>query len=790
MKFKSLLFLIIILSGYLSGQNNTLKGKVTDSKNGNVIQGAVVFISYNYKSSTNNEGTYSIPDIPDGNYEVKISRVGYKLHTDTLIINSVSVTKNFVLEPTLIELNEVIVSTNRIESYLRNSPYSEMLVDKKQIESKPFESLSDVLGEEPGISLLRDGIWGTEVSIRGLNRENIVTLIDGNRIATSTDIAARLSMINLNDIDRVEVIKGASSSIYGSGATGGIINIITKSPLMYDKYSLNGNLSGGFNSVNNLSTVAGSIYNGDSFWSAKLSGSYRKAGNTQTPAGELNNSRFTDYSISGTLNVLPLDNHLIKMDYQLFKANDVGIPGASVFPLNADVRYPDEKREMISGGYEIQNISKVLYKLSAKYSYQFIERNVENIPHTVQNIPPTGTTPARRVSVLKITPAADHKNNNLQVQSNFLLTENNNLVAGIDYWDRAYNGHREKYQKIEVLDSQNNVVNTIDKIIGEKPLPDSKYKSYGLFAQDDAELIKQKLSLSLGARYDWIDINGGKTLNPVYETTNGVTNYSPSNQTIIWNEIKTKDASYSGNIGLKYSLTQDIDLTLGAGLSFRSPSLEERFQYIDQGSYVRVGDPDLKSEKGSSADFGIRYYTPELRIISSVFFNYFNDLVTEIPGTFEGRNALIKTNIGKARLYGFDLSVDYNFFNNYIFYFTASYAEGDDITAEGNLPEIPPLNGNAGIKLGIMENLQAYFSSNLFAAQNKTAAGEMTTPGYAVFNLQLSTYNIQFSTLNLQILAGVENIFDKDYRNHLSTTRGFITTEPGRNFFIKLITNW
>ena len=148
-------------------------------------------------------------------------------------------------------------------------------------------SLPDILQNEPGVSLLRDGIWGTEVSIRGLNRENVITMIDGSRIATSTDVAARLSLMNMNDVERVEVIKGASSSIYGSGATGGIVNIITKSPQLYDRFSLNGDVITEYNTVNNLSVLGGSLYSGSSFWSTKLSGSYRKANNIQTPDGEL-----------------------------------------------------------------------------------------------------------------------------------------------------------------------------------------------------------------------------------------------------------------------------------------------------------------------------------------------------------------------------------------------------------------------------------------------------------------------------------------------------------------------
>jgi len=91
-------------------------------------------------------------------------------------------------------------------------------------------------------------------------------------------------MVDLNDIEKIEIIKGASSSVYGSGATGGIINIITKSPEFSDQLSLKGNVSSGYNSVNNMSTWSGTVYGGGSFWSTKFTGSYRKADDVQTPA--------------------------------------------------------------------------------------------------------------------------------------------------------------------------------------------------------------------------------------------------------------------------------------------------------------------------------------------------------------------------------------------------------------------------------------------------------------------------------------------------------------------------
>jgi hemoglobin/transferrin/lactoferrin receptor protein len=785
MKRKYFLLLFIFTTHLVLGQSFTLKGKITNAENSSPIQGATVFISFNHFAYSNSAGNFEISDLDSGTYEIKVSSLGFKSISSGIIIDS-DLQKDFNLEPSVIELDEVLVRTNRTEDYLRNSPFAESLVGKEEIQKRPSVSLPDILQNEPGVSLLRDGIWGTEISIRGLNRENVITLIDGNRIATSTDVAARLSMVDLNDVERVEVIKGASSSIYGSGATGGIVNIITKSPQLYDRFSLSGNVLTEYNTVNDLSVFGGSLYSGSSFWSTKLSGSYRKANNTQTPQGELNNSQFKDYSFSGSLNIFPVDNHKLKIDYQLFRADDVGIPGASVFPNTAEVRYPFERRELISAGYEIQNISKVFYKLSAKYSYQLINRDVENIPNIVQNIPASGGNPAGRVSVLKITPSADHKNNNATLQGNFWLFDSHNLVAGFDYWDRSYTGERERYQLFEFLDSLGNVVDTVNRITGEKPVPNSKYRSIGIFVQDEFKLFDDKLSTTLGLRYDFINITSEETLNPIYTITNGIFDSTPFGQEVLWDSTDTNNSSYSANLGFIYSLFSSLDLTLGLGSSFRSPSLEERFQYIDQGSVVRVGNPDLNPEKGQSVDFGIRHYSDNLKILSSFFYSYFNDLVVEAPGTYEGRNALIKTNTGEARIYGFDFSTDYNFWRDYIFYTTASYVKGDDITADGNLPEIPPLNGRVGFKFGFLEYLQTDISSTLFAEQNDVAEGEITTPGYAVFNLLLNTPPIKFSSLSLRIYSGIENIFDKAYRNHLSTTRGSITVEPGRNIFVKL----
>lgn len=782
---KLLLILFVIINQIYFAQNITLQGRIFDQKTSEPIDKAFIFISYNYFTYSNNEGYYSL-SLPKGTYDVKISMIGYKPIEITLTVDSENIYKNFYLEPSPIELDNVIVTTDRNVSLLRNSPYSKSIISQTDIQEKPLVSIPEIMKNQPGISIMRDGIWGSEINIRGLSRENIVTLIDGNRIVTSTDISARLAMIDMNDIERIEIIKGASSSIYGSGATGGIVNIISKSPKLYDKFSFNGRLSSEFNSVNNLSVVSTNLYAGTSYLTGKFSGSFRKADNTKTPQGILKNSQFEDFSISSAINIIPLENHRIKLDYNLFKAENVGIPGSTLFPNQADVRYPLEKRQLFSAGYDIQNISSVIYKVSLKYSNQYIKRKVENIPYTVQNIAATPTTPARRISVLKIEPEADHYNNNLQFHTNLLFDNRFNIITGIDYWDRKYNGFRQRYQKIEVLNANGDVTSTTNRIIAEKPLPDSKMKSLGWFVQGDTYIIENKLSVLSGLRFDLINIEGKETLNPLYEINNGVLNPKPAGQKTLWKERNAVDNSYSGNLGFKYSFNPNLDFTLGLAYAFRSPSLEERFQFIDLGSFVRIGNPDLKSEIGKSIDFGIRYYSNHFKFISSIFYNRFENLVSEIPGKFDGRDARIKTNIGEARLYGFDLRSEYNFYSDYVAYVNLAYVKGDDLTAKSDLPQIPPLNGMIGYKMGLFDLIQIDVNSTVFAEQNKVAAGELKTPGYAILNFYINTEPISFYNIKLRLFAGVENIFNKAYRDHLSSTRGLIKLEPGRNIFLKV----
>jgi outer membrane receptor protein involved in Fe transport len=234
--------------------------------------------------------------------------------------------------------------------------------------------------------------------------------------------------------------------------------------------------------------------------------------------------------------------------------------------------------------------------------------------------------------------------------------------------------------------------------------------------------------------------------------------------------------------------------------SFRAPSLEELFKYIDLGNYVRLGNTELEPESGYSGNLGIRVWKQKFNLQADVFANRILNMIVETPGQFiytintgasEGTidtlPALVNTNVSKAFLYGFDFGFQYNFYSDFVLTGTGAYVRGRDTEAGANLPQIPPLNGRLGIRYTHNRIGSAELILAGAAGQDKIAEGEKETGGYTRLDLALNSQSINIRNTNLQIFAGIENITNRSYTSHLSTNRGNISVEPGRNVYVRLI---
>jgi hemoglobin/transferrin/lactoferrin receptor protein len=696
---------------------------------------------------------------------------------------------------TEINIGEVVVSSLRMDRKIKKLPASMSVAGAFDYKKNSSLTLSNVLKAEPGIALGSDGIWSTAINIRGLDENRLVILIDGNRVETATDLTASLSMVDVNDIDRVEVIKGAQSSLYGTGAMGGIVNIITKDGHFANRAYLTANVISGFASANNLFLNYAAINTGAEKWYFRVSGSYTDAGDMNTPLGILPNSQFTSNNISAKTGIKPFANHLLKIQYQLNRSSDVGIPGGEAFPGPAEATYSDIGRSLINASYDITNISDKLSSLQLSYFTQYILRDVSMKPNTVTEATlPNGNI--QRTTPELITPTGEHLTHGAQMRSNWQLSDKNTLIAGADIWGRKLTTSREKYIRVDVLNPAGQNIKTNNLERGETPIPESHFNSAGLYFQDEASLIDGQLTLITGGRIDRVWIKNEEGFDVDYLIINGDRNDTPPTQRLTFEKGSEQSYSWSANAGLLYQLGKNVDASMNLARSFRAPSLEERFKYIDLGNFVQLGDPALKPESGYSADLGIRVWNPGFTLQSGVFINAITNMISEVPGEFvftlssetepDTLPALVSANLSKALLYGFDLRLDYNVYDNLVLFASGAYVRGKNRDTGENLPRIPPLNGRLGMRYTYPKLGSAEIAVAGASKQDKIATGELATDGYYCLDMTLHSKKFRIGSAALQFFSGIDNITNNSYTNHLSTNRGSISIEPGRNAFIRM----
>lgn len=789
------ILLFILVSASVFSQQVSFKGIVKDSElNKGLAEVHIQLISQNhsanYYSVSNLNGEFVIKDINKGEYKIIASSVSYNEYQQVITIDS-DKTIEISLSKELVNLGEVVVSTTRQDQKIKDIPAPLEIVDNKQIELSSAFTASDVLDQEPGVSVARDGVWATGINIRGLNQQRIVMLVDGNRIETATDLMASMAFFDMDDIKRIEVLKGASSSLYGTGAMGGIVNVITNKGYFNSSSYFNGSINSSYSSANELFTKKLTLNAGSKRWYANISGTMRDANDLRTPEGTLANSQFEDKSISATAGFKINDKQTLEVRYQNFDADNVGIPGGAALPGPSTATYTDAKRNMFSANYKIEDITESLKLINIRYFHQYILRDVDLVP----NISTSNPTNTVITTPELFTPSGEHTTDGAQIQSDWSFGKNNKFIAGIDIWRRNLVTSREKYIRVDVYNPAGDIVKTNNIVRGETPIPESTFGSAGLYFQNEQMFLNDKLKLVVGGRIDGIYISNEQAFDYDYLIMNGERNDTPPNQRITFEENEENKLSWSTNIGVLYGLTDDMDLTFNAGRSFRAPSLEESFEYIDLGSKVRLGDPTLDSEKGYSLDAGIRLWKPKFHLNVNIFANWLTDMIVEQPGEFiysltaggvDTIPALINTNINKARLYGVDLSFQYNFYDNFVLHGSGAYVRGEDIKNNTDLPLIPPMNGRFGVKYTLPKYFGVDFVAIGCSDQDNIAEGEMETKGYVRYDLMLNSSLIDLNFARIQLFGGIENITDRAYRNHLATNRGMIKTEAGRNVFVKL----
>lgn len=233
-----MLFFLYVSLPVISGAQTkgSLDGQVTDQQ-GNPLPGASVQLEPDHHMlQTDHNGKYNFKNIFSGEYTLHINMIGFKSFTGKTTVNpGKTTTLNVKLETAQTELNEVVLSERRgnpdnlIQADRSAMPVT--IISRRQIELMGSRRLDEVLKEQTGIAIVNDigsGSRATGIQMQGFSSQYIMVLVDGQPMVGRNNGNLDLSRISVNNIERIEIIKGATSCLYGSEALGGAINIITK----------------------------------------------------------------------------------------------------------------------------------------------------------------------------------------------------------------------------------------------------------------------------------------------------------------------------------------------------------------------------------------------------------------------------------------------------------------------------------------------------------------------------------------------------------------------------------
>lgn len=654
-------------------------------------------------------------------------------------------------------LDEIIVTARGYASEIKKVPGGTGVISSNDIHFIQPSSISDALRVIPGVTKSSDSPWGSEVNIRGSSRANVVFLVDDIRLNTATDIGAQFGTVDPASVERVEILKGPISALYGSGTMGGVVNVITRNGrFSHDAYAEGGlNLLYNFNSDGG-STYAYTAYNTPDYY-IFASGSFRDFGSYKDGShNTMKNSGFSD--LQGILNLGYKANEVnsTELKTQYYRGDEIGIPGAGSvgFPAEATVTYDAVDRVLINLEHTYRPEAGFYQESKLRLSYHSIERHVRvnDIP------PPTGAF------LRSIEPEAIHKTYSGALINRF-KSDNHDIMLGLDTWKRTYSGERVR--------TKHNGETSIDT-----PIPDSYYLSSGIYTEDEWG-INDRLSMNIGGRFDRIQVKNEET--DLYITAFATAPPPTQPNRRIWDKYDVSEYSWNAHTGVTYEINNLWSTDFIIARAYRAASLEERYKYLNLGSGVeKWGNPNLEPEESMFFEYGVMRTGEILKAGVALYYNDLENLIAEnrvSPARIELQN------ISEAELYGGEIE----FTLRPTEWFSASgnvaYTRGRDTGNDLDLPSIPPFNGFLRLCYYPISGAWVQLDAIYNGSQKKVPTGVNISDNWTRFDF-MAGYKFIVATTGHEIYGAVDNMFNKAYSDYLTSSRGFIFNEPGRTFRI------
>ena len=657
-----------------------------------------------------------------------------------------------------VKAGDVYVTATRVERELQQVPMSLTVMTAEDVQKSGARTVGELLQDVPGVQIQNDGSQGLKrVSIRGEDAFRTLVLIDGQKISEHKSMSGSPILIDASRIERVEVIKGPASVLYGSDAIGGVVNIITKKG---GQKPVEGEFWTGFNGASRGWSEGAALRGNVDGFKYRFSASHSDQGNIHTPDGELDNTNFRQTDVSGFVSYDFTDKFTLGAGIDYYKGAFNSTAMEYVNDPNSDffVRVPKWNRTKYYAFAELKDVSDYLTRVRFDAYYQKSEKDMRNY---VAQPPVIMDNYASNII----------RSKGLSLQTDWQLGNSNFLVAGYD----LNHDKLDSSGRTDMTISPNpmfSIQTSTDKFY------DGNQLSQSLFASMETQLPAD-LTLTYGVR--WTHVNTELTRGDEYKKemrTGGA---------------DTGDDSESRpvlNVGLVWTGIENLALRASWAQGFRVPNLTEKYIGTAMGGGTVWGNPDLDPETSNNFEIGARWNPGKTNLDVALFYSDADDYIASVL-TDSKENIYTYTNVASAKTFGTELSLNHSFdtsWGQFTPYVTATwmrrqYDDGDGWKTYDTAT--PSLVGRYGLRYAKALHPQCDFRADIFGRSqsstkyaSKDGANDYELGGFTTANISLGFdfgQNKEFS-----LITEVLNIFDKRYQYNNAIM------EPGVHANVKL----
>ncbi len=678
--------------------------------------------------------------------------------------------------------DEVVVSATRTEQNKQDVSSSVATVSRGDLDATMTEDLKDTLKYTPGVQAQGSGRFGVSgFNIRGMEDSRVKVMVDGVQQPVPYNPGANQqrkypNAVETDTLAEIEVNKGPSSSLYGSDALGGVVLMRTKNPddvLVTEGNEQRVGIKSSYSSVDSQfkNTATWAMRQGK--WETITMLTYAQGHEHQTH----DDGADIEGPDRGAAN--PADtqlyNGLVKVFYQVNDNHKVGVSleyfdrsydettlseeGYEIMPgfVYSDVSTEDHTNRMRVGFEHDWSMNSLLAdELKWSVHYQTTESQSDNFDTTNWgDIYFDRMRNRQRIA----------QDDSVQFDMQF----NKVLLADSHYHELIYGASYLRNQFS--LENTDYILTNGAATPGSTGLPNATVQQWGVFVQDQAFLLDEKLVLSAGLRYDAFMTEP--------ETTAGYSDHHDSHD----------NSALTGRIGAVYHVADWLSPYVQVSQGFKAPTVYDLYYSYSTGA-IFEGNPDLEAEKSLSYELGLRGKGSVFQYELSGFYNQYQDFITSVTtGTSGSQDVVTMVNLDEARIYGAEFAATVLGPVGTYTKLSAAYAKGEDVNTGRALDSVAPLTGVIGLGYDNSDRtLGALLNYTWVASKDEwSEVDNLEAPSYSLVDLTVYYHPIQDLTLR----AGLFNALDEKYwlfediRGESSALDDF-ETQAGRNWGVSL----